>query len=215
MSCGSCHWTLGGSRHPRADATAWYVGDIQGCRLWAVQLAQARAGVRQPDALARRSAIDRTEPVAAIPHREFDVQPRSTRGYAKQRGSGTSRDAVAKRVLDQRLQDERRHERGADVGIDVPRHVQPIAKAYELDVDEASEVAQLVGERNLGRHLAVERRAKQIAESREHVDGGVVLSFPDETGDRIQRIEQEVRIELHAKRMDARLREIQLQSCGS
>src|SRR6186997_884247 len=99
-------------QHPRSDATAWYVGDIQGCRLGAVQLRQPRSGVRQPDALARRSAIDRTEPVAAIPHREFDVQPRSTRGYAKQRGSWASGDAVAKCVLDQRLQDEWRHERG-------------------------------------------------------------------------------------------------------
>ena len=55
----------------------------------------------------------------------------------KLRRTRASSDAVAQRVLDERLQNERRHERASHVGVDVPRHAQAIAEAHELDVHES------------------------------------------------------------------------------
>jgi hypothetical protein len=61
-------------------------------------------------------------------------------------------------VLYQGLEDERWNKRVPHVGFDVPRHAQPIAKPYELDVDEPTEIVNLLGQCDLRRHSAVQRR---------------------------------------------------------
>src|SRR4051794_21452359 len=66
-------------QYPGADAATRDIGDFQRRRLRSVQLGQPRPRVRQPDAVARRSPVERDEPVSAVADRELDVQSRATR----------------------------------------------------------------------------------------------------------------------------------------
>ena len=73
----------------------------------------------------------------------------STRGNLDRAGAGMTADAVMQRVLDERLQDEERHERALGVVVDVDGDRQPIAKARPRDVEIGFEDAKLLAQLDL------------------------------------------------------------------
>ena len=66
-------------------------------------------------------------------------------------------DTVPDRVLDERLQQQRRDHGGSGVRIDAERHAQPIAEARFLDGDVVVQQLELLLESDEGTAFRVER----------------------------------------------------------
>src|SRR5687767_9991036 len=90
----------------RAHSASWHVGDVDRSDVRPVQLRQPSPRVREPDALARRATAGRMQPVAAVTHRQLEMQPAPPRRDTKLRGTWAPPDAVTQRVLHQRLQNQ-------------------------------------------------------------------------------------------------------------
>ena len=73
-----------------------------------------------------------------------------------------------------------------------------------------SQEVDLVLERHLLRADAIERQAQQVAQLRQHLVGGVDVAV-HQRRDRVQRVEEEVRVELPLQRFELRLGEPGLQ----
>ena len=106
--------------------------------------------------------------------------------------------AVAHRVLDERLQRERGHARVEQRGIDRGVHAKPIAESYALELEVLAHERPFIAKRN---EIAVllERRAQQ----RRHLLGRVGRAARidgNQLHHRVQRIEEEVRVQLRAER---------------
>jgi hypothetical protein len=116
---------------------------------------------------------------------------------------------VADRVLHQQLQHERRHARRAQRVGHVEVHRQPL-EAQHLDLQVRVDEPELVLQRRLLAARDGERGAEEGGECR---DRGVGLRRVgvDEARDRVQRVEQEVRVELEPERLQPRRRELRLQ----
>ena len=67
------------------------------------------------------------------------------RAHADHAAFGRRLDAMADGVLDQRLQQERRHARRSGLGVELPVHVQAAAEADLLDVEVALREVDLLG----------------------------------------------------------------------
>jgi hypothetical protein len=104
-------------------------------------------------------------------------------------------DAVPHRVFDQRLQQQRRHEHGAGAFVAGDRETQAIVKTNLLDLEIVANGLELGIERHEPLVQTIEHRVEQRGQPRHHVLRlrGVVL---DEREDRIERVEQEVRLQL-------------------
>ena len=61
--------------------------------------------------------------------------------------------------------------------------------------------------RHLLRPCALERESQQVTQSTDHAIGGFDLALLHERRDGVQRVEQEVRLQLHAQHLELRLRE--------
>ena len=86
----------------------------------------------------------------------------------------------------------------------VDRVAQPIAEAHPFDVEIGADDAQLLVERDERRRRAVERRAQQRGELPGHPLGAGRIVV-HERGDRVQRVEQEVRLHARLDRGELRL----------
>src|SRR5688572_17709500 len=104
-----------------AYPTTGNVRDLHRRHVRAVQLREARARVRQTDSLAWSPPIGGRQPLAAVTDGELQVKPGTPRADTKLRRARAPPYPVSQRVLDERLEDERRHERRLHVGIDLPR----------------------------------------------------------------------------------------------
>ena len=120
-------------------------------------------------------------------------------------------DTVLHRVLDERLQDEVGDERRACVRGDVPLDPESIAVAHLLDLDVAAHEPQLLVERQVDRSSFVEQIPQQLTEPDERVERLVLPVAPHEHRDGVQRIEQEVRLQLRLERGEARALELRLE----
>ena len=103
----------------------------------------------------------------------------STSGWSRNSGTAASRSDV----------------------IDVEAHLEPIGKPNLLDREIPLEEAQLVGERHLVRLIAPQHLPQHIAQERSSMRpavGGVLIA--NEHGDRVQAVEQEMRVQLHPQR---------------
>ena len=79
-------------------------------------------------------------------------------------------------------------------------------KAHLLDFEIAPEEFEFLAQRDLLHVAAIQRAAEQFAEADDHAVGRVGI-LVDERGDGVERIEQEVRIDLHAQGLQAGLDE--------
>jgi hypothetical protein len=98
-------------------------------------------------------------------------------------------------VLGERLQQQHRHEDTARLLVDVEGAAQVSREAHALDVQVLLEQRELARERDFLLDLAAEDRAQQVAQSHEHRLGSVRVAV-HEPGERVQRVEEEVRVEL-------------------
>src|ERR1051325_5900855 len=56
--------------------------------------------------------------------------------------------------------------------------------------------------------------AQKIAQSDQHVHGGVVLLIANETDNVVESVEEKVWVQLHSQRIQLRLRELRFQTAG-
>ena len=137
------------------------------------------------------------------------IEPRSIvldldmcHAVARRRANGDAaavaprRDGVFHRVFDERLEREARHQRVLGGSINRQLRLHPAAEPHAFDVQVIPDGPQLVGQRNERAVGGVERRAQQRGKLCGHALRPARIAR-DEGGDRIEGIEQKVR--LHAR----------------
>ena len=92
-------------------------------------------------------------------------------------------------------------------------HLQAIAEARPLDLEVLVDEIELVLERHHLRADAIERQPQQVAEPRQHRVGGVDVAV-HQRRDRVERVEQEVRVQLPLQRLQLRFGQAGLQLRG-
>ena len=127
----------------------------------------------EPDAPVERHQAVGRQPVAAVADLDRQLRSRARARMTIQPGRACGRDAVADGVLDERLQQQVRHQRVERLGIDLDRDAQPAAEPRLLDLEVLLQDVELVLERHLLRARRVERHAQQIAQLIDHHVGGV------------------------------------------
>ena len=174
----------------------------------AVQLGEPRPHVLQPDP-ERRISGSRAEPHAVVGHAELQPIAVEARGDEHATRRAARRQPMADRVLHQQLQHERRNTRRAQRVRHVEIHRQPL-EAQHLDLQVCIDEPELVLQRRLLTARDGERGAEERGECR---DRGVGLRRVGvhEARDRVQRVEQEVRVQLKPERLQPRRRELRLQ----
>ena len=128
-------------------------------------------------------------------------------------GCGPHGETMADRILDERLQNQMRHERESSTVVDLELHRQPFAEACALDVEIRIEARQLLLERHLVLAHTLERQPKQRVKLSEHSLGGF-RSLVCELGDRVQTVEQEVRLELQPEELQLGAGQLDLEHVG-
>ncbi len=118
------------------------------------------------------------------------------------------RDAVAERVLDERLQDEVRYHRLRHVLVHCPPDAQPVGEAHLFDLEILAREQQLLRQRDFVNVPRLEHASEHVAQARDQLHRDVRLSLPHQHRNRVERVEQEVRVELHPERLKLRAREL-------
>src|ERR1035437_6517696 len=110
-------------------------------------------------------------------------------------------------VLDEGLHDERRHESAHRARLERVAHGEPVAETNLLDRQVLLDERELRLEWQLGLGGRVEGEAEKLCEAREHEVRGLRVAV-DEDADRVERVEEKVRLELHAQRLQLGEREL-------
>ncbi len=176
----------------------------------AEEVLQPRAGRRHADALLQRRQRVLRQPhpvvadfhaqlVALAPGRDVDVPGPALLGHA-----------VLDRVLDERLQDEVGHERVERLGLHVEAHDQAIGEARLLDLEVLRQEVELRLERDFLLADVLERQPQQVAQPHERAIGGLDVAV-HQRRDGVQRVEEEVRVELLLERLELGLDEPRLE----
>ena len=92
--------------------------------------------------------------------------------------------------------------------VDVVRDLEAIAEPRALEIDVALDHAQLVAERRQLAGRPIERRPHQVAQSEQHRQRRLVALSADQRRDRVQRVEQEVRLDFQPQRVELRARQL-------
>ena len=122
-------------------------------------------------------------------------------------------EAVPHRILHERLNDEQRHAGIGDVGREVDRDLEPIGEARPLNLEVALDDLQLLAQRRMA-IPGVEHVAEQIAEGGHQAHDAGRVPGTRQRGDAVQAVEEEVRLEVPAQRLQPRRRELGLQPRG-
>src|SRR5207237_2414720 len=61
--------------------------------------------------------------------------------------------------------------------------------------------------------VSIEREAQKIAQARDHAVGGARVAV-DQSGDRVERVEEEVRVQLHLERLQLRAAQLRFKLRG-
>src|ERR1043165_4473520 len=91
-------------------------------------------------------------------------------------GRIAERDAVTNGVLDQWLQEQIRHTSVQSLRSNLHPHGQPVGESHLLDVKIKPRKLQLFFERPFLFTRAIERAAQEVAQSRNHLHGGLSLA---------------------------------------
>lgn len=166
-----------------------------------IHLPQTRLGIGQSDAAPNRCG--RAEAGAGIAHAHPKRPVVGPRFDADRPGRTATREAMDDGVFNKGLKDHRRHFGVQHVFGHALTNAQPIPKRESLDFKVNLEELQLVGEWNLPRPAIIKANAEQAAEPTDRLDNGVILTLSRQHGDGIQRVEQEVRVQLRLERAEA------------
>ena len=108
-------------------------------------------------------------------------------------------DAVLDRIFHQGLEQQSGHLSVADLLRDIDAHLQTFAEADLLNVEIALQIFHFLGQRHLRTVGILRRTSQELAESDDHVHRRVAPLFAHEAGDRIERVEHEMRLHLSAQ----------------
>jgi integrase len=193
------------------DATRETILEIE-VRGPVVQALQAQTRIAQPRACVLDEVEVGRQARAIIANREVQL-PAIDRGRELQAARpGSSRETVPEGVLNDWLQKKRRHRAPFRVGRDGVRHVESITEARSLQFDIALHERGLLRQR--GRMLAppVDGFAQKLAQLEQHRQGTIARPGPNQRRDRVQRVEQEVRLDLQAQRVELCANEVRLET---
>ena len=109
-------------------------------------------------------------------------------------------EPVADRVLDHRLQDQRWDQHVKRRRINAVIDAQPRTKVHLLDVEIGTQVFHLFGKLHFLLADPAQRDAQQIAQAFDHQIGLVGIAM-DERRDRVQRVEEEMWMQLLLQRL--------------
>ena len=120
-------------------------------------------------------------------------------------------DAVPDRVLHDRLQHQAGHGRVQHVGRDMDARGQAVTEASPLDAQVQLQQFQFAAQRDFLAVVVLQERAQQFAQAQQHVfrRQRVLVQQGD---DGVQRVEQEMRLQLRLQHLQARLRQFGGQS---
>src|SRR5262249_41674287 len=180
----------------------------------AVETVEARAGIREADAGTERFQRPHLEAAAVVADLHPETLADTPRADVNVVAAVPARDAVLDRVLDERLQDHPRHFAVERVGFDRHADSETILEARLFDVEVLLQELGLFLQRHLRLAAAIERDAEQIAQPADHSVGGIRIAV-HERGNGVQRVEQEVRVQLRLERLEARLDDLRLELRGA
>ena len=147
--------------------------------------------------------LARSEAASVVGYLDVDVtvlsppaHPESTRMRLLQ--------AMANRILDERLK-----QHGGDAGVERVRldlivHLQPVSETRPFDREVGVDELQLLAKRDLILVAPGERPAEQATESGYELRRLAVAALSHEPGDRVERIEEEVWLELRTEGVELR-----------
>ena len=118
-------------------------------------------------------------------------------------------------VLDERLQEHWRELRARHIPGDIPRDPQPVPQSRLLDRHVGLGQLELLAQRDLLPPVDREKRPQQLTESPDDLECLTIPLGDDERADGVERVEQEVRLQLQRQRPQLRRREIGPQSLGT
>ena len=118
-------------------------------------------------------------------------------------GPRLSPDPMLDGVLDKRLEDERWHEGVQRVFLDVVANDEAIGEAGALDLEILPEELDLGLERSLLLPEAFQAETQQVAQADERAVGGINVAV-HQGRDRVERVEEEVRVQLLLERLQLR-----------
>ena len=161
-----------------------------------VQQGEALGRCRQPHAAPRRRLTVRARPVVADLEHESIAVPAGTH---RDRAGAAYRDPpVPDGILDQRLQDHRRDHSRVGAGLDNNIHAECVAEARLHQGHVQREHEQFVAKRDLVNLARAQGGPKQFPQLFQQLVGS--LRVPVQGGrDRVQRVEEEVRLQLQAQ----------------
>src|SRR4029434_3005454 len=110
------------------------------------------------------------------------------------------RGPMAKRVLDQRLEEKRRHRHIVTGVAALVVHLQAGGKSGSLEIDVPLHELDLRGERDELVFRPLDGGPQQVAEAEEHLQGAVVVLQSNQRRNRVERVEQKVRVDLKLQR---------------
>ena len=128
-------------------------------------------------------------------------------------GRAARADAVADGVFNQRLQNQVGDKRVEGARIDFGFDAKAIVEARLLNVDVLLQERELLMQRDFVHADAVERHAQQVGELERHVLGGFAV-VASERGDGVQRVEQEVRLELDLQHFELSVGQLRFELRG-
>src|SRR5262245_40884430 len=176
----------------------------------AVKLLQPRAGVGPSDAFfdLRAPGVRQTRAVVAYLKLEFILfEPGRNLDQPRR---GVWRDSVTDGVFDQRLQNQIRHARVERLRLDIHLHLQAISESRLFNLQVAFEKFQLLPKRRLLRTDVLHSQSQQVAQPRDHPLGGFHVAA-HQRRDGVQRVEEEMWMQLHFQRLQLSLRQLGLQ----
>ena len=112
-------------------------------------------------------------------------------------------NAVLDGVFDERLEHKVGHQRVERVRLHVEHNGQTIPEARLFDLQVLREEIELLLQRHFLHADVLQRHAQQVAQLRDHVVGGIDVAV-HQRRDRVERVEQEVRLQLPLQRLELR-----------
>ena len=159
---------------------------------------QALLDIQQADALGLLILVvgRQQSPGAVVAHLEVQAPVDQFRIEVDRGRLDRTADGELDAVLEQRLQQEAWHSGLAHPVLHVQRDIEPVAEAHFLNAEIEVQRFQLLFKRVLDLVRMIERDAQIVPDLRQHVGRAGCIALAHEPGDRVERIEQEVRIEL-------------------
>src|SRR5581483_3578251 len=168
----------------------------------AVQIVKPGARIRQADSLDQVAVRD-AQPRAVVAHLKINHPVLTFGANGDQASCFAVGDPVPDGIFNQWLKEKLGNERVKGRRVNLHPHRQPIPKAVLLDFQIAFENFQLLPEFYFVRRIPGQGDAQQAAELEQHPVSR--LNVPaHQHGDAVERVEEEVRMQLHSQRVELR-----------